>query len=138
MSEFQVEILAADRPFYKGPCLSLRVPISDGQYGILAHHRDVIAALVPGTLYLRLPDGTEQIAAVSQGLIKVEKNHVLILADTIERPEEIDENRARREAAEAREAILQKQSIQSYHSAQARMARALNRLKVKEQQMINN
>lgn len=138
MSTFQLEILAADRPFYKGPCQALQVPITDGQYGILAHHRDVIAALVPGTLRLRLPDGTEQIAAVSQGLIKVENNHVLVLADTIERPEEIDANRARREAEEAREAILQKQSIQSYHSAQARMARALNRLKVKERQMINN
>ena len=138
METFQLEILAADRPFYKGPCQSMRVPISDGQYGILAHHRDVIAALVPGTLHLCLPDGTEQIAAVSQGLIKVENNHVLILADTIERPEEIDANRARREAEEAREAMLQKQSVQSYHSAQARMARALNRLKVKEQQMINN
>ena len=137
MDTFPLQILAADRPFYDGPCQSLRLPTSDGQYGILAHHRNVIAAIAPGTLYLRLPDGTEQIAAVSQGLIKVENNQVLILADTIERPEEIDANRARREAAEAQEAILQKQSIQSYHSTQARMARALNRLKVKEQQNIN-
>ena len=67
----------------------------------------------------------------------MENNTVLILVDTIERPEEIDANRARREAEEAMEAILQKKSIQSYHTAQARMARALNRLKVKEQHMIN-
>ena len=137
MNTFHLEILAADRPFFEGECEALQVPISDGQYGILANHRNAIAAIVPGTLRMRPPGEEEQIAAVSQGLIKVESNTVLILVDTIERPEEIDANRARREAAEAQEAILQKKSIQSYHTAQARMARALNRLKVKEQHMIN-
>ena len=107
------------------------MPISTGQYGILAHHRNVIAAIVPGKLRLRTPDGAEQTAAVSRGFLKVENNHVLLLADTIERPEEIDANRARREAEEAQAAMLQKASIQSYHAAQARLARAINRLKVK-------
>ena len=135
MNEFEVNILAADRPFYQGPCVHLQVPISTGQYGILAHHRNVIAAIVPGKLRLRTPDGAEQTAAVSRGFLKVENNHggnhVLLLADTIERPEEIDANRARREAEEAQAAMLQKASIQSYHAAQARLARAINRLKVK-------
>ena len=103
MNEFEVNILAADRPFYQGPCVHLQVPISTGQYGILAHHRNVIAAIVPGKLRLRTPDGAEQTAAVSRGFLKVENNHVLLLADTIERPEEIDANRARREA----EAVFQ-------------------------------
>ena len=132
MNVFQVSILEADAPFYEGPCLSLQIPTTDGQRGILAHHRNMIAALVPGTLRLRTPDGAEQVAAVSEGIIKVEDNHVLILADTIERPEEIDSNRARRDADEAREAMLQKQSIQSFHTAQAQMARAINRLRVRE------
>ena len=137
MSTFRLDILAADRPFYKGECEYLQVPTSDGQYGVLAHHRNAIAAIVPGTLRMRPPGGEEQIAAVSQGLIKIENNTVLLLVDTVERPEEIDANRARREAEEAREAIVQKQSIQSYHTAQSQMARALNRLRVKEQHTIN-
>lgn len=132
MSTFRLDILAADRPFYKGQCEYLQVPTSDGQYGVLAYHRNAIAAIVPGMLRLRPPGEEEQIAAVSQGLIKIENNTVLLLVDTVERPEEIDANRARREAEEAREAIVQKQSIQSYHTAQSQMARALNRLKVKE------
>lgn len=135
MNTFQLHILAADKPFYEGPCESLRIPTIRGQYGVQAHHRNMIAAIVPGMLKFRRPEGSDQIAAVSEGLIKVENNDVLILVDTIERPEEIDVNRARRDAEEAQEAILQKKSIQSYHAAQARMARALNRLKVKEQQL---
>ena len=135
MDTFHVNILAADRRFYEGPCESLVISTSEGQFGILAHHRNVIAAIIPGSLTYRVPGGVNQIAAVSRGFIKVEDNDVLILADTIERPEEIDANRAQREIDEAREILLQKQSIQSYKSAQARMARAINRLRVKAQQV---
>ena len=72
-----------------------------------------------------------QLAAVSPGMVKVENNEVLVLVDSIERPEEIDEARARREADLAREVILQKKSRQEYQIAQGNLARALNRLRVK-------
>ena len=61
----------------------------------------------------------------------MEDNDVLVLVDTAERPEEIDANRARRAADQAREALLQKKSIQEYRTAQTNLARALNRLKVR-------
>ena len=136
MNTFHLTVLAADKPFYDGPCESLRFPGSDGQYGVQANHWNMITAIVPGTLWFRTESG-EQAAAISEGLIKVEDNHVLILADTIERPEEIDANRARREAEEAREILLQKRSLQDHHTARARMVRALNRLHVREQWIDN-
>ena len=55
---------------------------------------------------------------------------VLVLVDSIERPEEIDAARARREADQAREIILQKKSRQEYQIAQGNLARALNRLRI--------
>ena len=131
MEVFQAHILAADRSFYEGPCVSLTVPTSDGEQGILAHHSDMIAAVLPGTLRYQTPEGPVQLAAVSSGLVKIEKNEVLVLVDSAERPEEIDEARARREADQAREAILQKKSRQEYQLAQATLARAMNRLRVK-------
>ena len=137
MSTFHVDILAADKPFYRGECQSLQIPIGNGQYGILAGHRNAIAAIVPGTMHMRDEEGREHIAAVSEGMVKTESGAVLLLIDSMERPEEIDANRARREAEEAREVLLQKASLQSHHAAQAQMARALNRLRVKEQQMVN-
>lgn len=45
--------------------------------------------------------------------------------------QEIDANRARRAADRAREEMIQKRSIQEYRMAQANLARALNRLRVK-------
>ncbi len=131
MDTFQVHILAADRTLYEGPCVSLTIPASDGERGILAHHASMMAAVVPGVLRYQPPGEEIQLAAVSPGMVKVEANEVLVLVDSAERPEEIDEARARREADQAREALLQKKSRQEYQLAQGSLARALNRLRVK-------
>lgn len=131
MEVFQLHILAADRTFYEGPCLSLTIPTSDGEMGILAHHSRMIAAILPGKLRWRIPDADLQVASISPGMVRVEHNDVLVLVDSAERPEEIDAARAQREADEAREALLQKRSRQEHQIAQATLARALNRLRVK-------
>ena len=137
MDTFQVHILAADRIFYEGPCVSLTIPTSDGERGILAHHENMMAAVQPGTLRWQPPEQGVQLAAVSPGMVKVEHNDVLVLVDSAERPEEIDEARARREADEAREALLQKKSRQEHQLAQSTLARALNRLRIKSHGTIN-
>lgn len=131
METFQVHILAADKNFYEGPCVSLTVPTSDGEQGVLAHHSNMIAAVQPGTLRYQIPGQPVRLAAISPGMMKIEHNEVLVLVDSVERPEEIDEVRARREADQAREALLQKKSRQEHQVAQATLARALNRLRVK-------
>lgn len=131
MENFPVHILAADEPFYVGPCQSISVPTTTGMYGVLAHHTNVIMAIVPGTLRYRCEGEDEKLAAVSAGLMKVENGEVLILVDSAERPEEIDANRAQRAADRAKEELLQKKSIQEYRMAQSNLARALSRLQVK-------
>lgn len=131
MENFPVHILAADEPFYEGPCQSISVPTTTGMYGVLAHHTNVILAIVPGTLRYRCEGEDEKLAAVSAGLMKVENGEVLILVDSAERPEEIDTNRAQRAADRAKEELLQKKSIQEYRMAQSNLARALSRLQVK-------
>ena len=130
---FHLRILASDRAFYDGDCESLTVPTLDGELGILAHHSNLVAAMIPGELRARVPDGSFTVAAVAGGLLKVEDGTVLLLADSVERPEEIDAERARRAEARAREELLQKQSIQEYRGAQAHLARAINRLKVRRE-----
>ena len=61
------------------------------------------------------------------------------LVDFAEKPEEIDERRAREALERAQEAMRQKQSIQEYHMSQANIARAMARLAAKRQYTnINN
>lgn len=131
MKTFELNILAADDPFYTGPCESLIVPSLKGKYGILANHSNVIIAIVPGALFYRPPGEEDIVVSVSHGVLKVENNKVLMLVESVELPEEIDVNRARRDAEAAKEAILQSRSNQEYHNAQARLARSMSRLRVK-------
>lgn len=130
MKTFQVYILAAGNAFYEGPCEALVVPVPGGSYGILAGHANMIGAVIPGVLKYRIPGREDSFAAVSQGMVKVEGEEVLVLVDTAERPEDIDVSRAERAAAEAREELLRRQGMREYRNAQANLARAVNRLKV--------
>ena len=131
MNTFTIHILSADRLFYEGECESVIVPALDGQYGVQAGHNNVITAIVPGKLTYRVPGQSEQVAAISAGVLKVEGGDVLILTESALHPEEIDEERARRSAEDAREALLQHQSRQQYYSAQAQLARAISKLRLK-------
>ena len=130
MSTFRLRMLESDRPFFEGECESLIFPAADGQYGVLANHRNLIAAIVPGELRFRLPDQSEQVAAVSAGMVKIEDGDVLVLVDSAERPEEIDANRASRAKALAKEKLLQNKDPRDRSLAQAEIARAVNRLNI--------
>lgn len=132
MTPFHARILASDTSFFDGSCEFMTVPCTDGAMGILAHHSNMIAAVVPGELRFQPADEPLRTAAVSSGLVKIEDGEVLLLVDTAERPEDIDANRARRAADAAKEELLQKLSIQEYGRAQANLARAISRLRVKE------
>lgn len=129
MNTFTLKILAAERVFYDGACVSLTVPTLDGLYGVQAKHEDVILAVVPGTLTVRTDLGDEIVAAVSGGVLKMEDNTALLLADTVERADEIDERRAERAAERAKAELLKKKSAQEQRLAEQHMARALSRIK---------
>lgn len=129
---FHLQILEADRPFYEGECESLIFPSHDGYEGIQAHHCNMFCAVFTGELSFKDAEGEWQKAAVSDGMIKAEDNEVLILVDSAEWPDEIDIHRAQLEMEAAQEEILQKKSARDFQSAQARMARAMNRLKIKD------
>ncbi|MGM9947017.1 ATP synthase F1 subunit epsilon [Floccifex sp.] len=128
---FFLHIIASDRIFYEGECESLVISTLDGLIGIMAQHSNMICSVVPGQLQFQVPEKPREICSIGSGMIKVENNDVLVLLDTIERPDEIDEKRAKEAVARAKEELLQKQSIQEYKLAQLHLARALNRLKVK-------
>ena len=117
MSAFHARILASDTLFFDGDCEFMVVPCTDGAMGILSHHSNMIAAVVPGELRFQP---------------KVEAGEVMLLVSTAERPEDIDVNRARRAEDAAKEALLQKKSMQEHRNAEAQLARAISRLRTRE------
>lgn len=129
MSTFYLEILAAEGAYFRGECESITIPAPDGRCGILPHHSPLISAIVPGQADFTTPDGARRAVLVGAGLMKVEDNAVLLLVDTAEAPEEAQANRARREAERAKEEELGRKSLREYQTAQAALARALERMR---------
>lgn len=126
---FQIEIIASDRLFYKGECEMLVFPGIDGEHGILANHQPMVTCLSAGELRFQV-NGEWIYAAVSNGFVEITPTFVVLLADTVERPEDIDVNRANEAKMRAEEKLRQKQSIMEYYHTQAALNRAMNRLKV--------
>lgn len=131
-AEFHLWVLASDHVFYDGPCESVVLPTLDGDIGILANHAELVTAVTPGMMRYRVPgEAEQQIGAIGTGFAHVSQNRVWVLVDTAERPEEIDENRARRAYEEAQEELRQDCGKIEHILNQGNLARAINRLKVK-------
>ena len=128
MKEFQCIIASSDKIFYDGPCLSLVVPAWDGEYAFMAKHQECVAAVSIGTLRVKKPDGCVVLGVCGLGLVCFEKNRAVVLVDTIERPEDIDEVQARRAKEQAEEELKEAKSQQEYNASQAALARAIYRL----------
>lgn len=126
---FQLDIVASDRKFFSGSCEMLVFPALDGECGILAGHESMVTCLKAGELRYKV-DGQWYYAAVSDGFVEIMPSFVVLLADTVERPEEIDIKRANEAKIRAEERLRQKQSIREYYHTQAALNRAMNRLKV--------
>ena len=129
---FHVQLVTPQGVRYDNDAVYLRLPAEDGYFGIMADHAPLIAALVPGQVSLHRP-GTPRpdLYASSGGVVEVTENQTVVLADTLETPEEIDEQRAR-EAAERARDRLQARTLPEFDESRAlgALQRALVRLQV--------
>ena len=129
MNTFNLRIIACDKVFYEGPCEILIFPGYDGQMAVMANHETMTTAIEIGEIKFRVPGSSEyRIAVVSDGLMCVGHNQVVIVVYSAERPEDIDKFRAQAALERAREQLQQKQSIMEYHISKAALARAMARL----------
>ena len=128
---FLLEIIASDRVFFTGQCESLVFPGMDGEQGVWANHERTVTCVKAGELKCKI-DGEWQYAAISDGYAEVSGDHVVIIADTVERPEEIERKRAEEAKLRAEEKMRQKQSIMEYYHTQVALNKAMNRLKVNQ------
>jgi len=132
--KFNIEIIASDHPFYKGECEMVVFPGIDGEFGVLADHEAMVTCLKEGELRFQVNNEWHH-AAISDGIVEITPSKVVILADTIEDPDEIDLNRAELAKRQAEEKLRQKLSLIEYYQTMAALNRAMTRLKVKTRHM---
>ena len=131
MDTFHLEILSPEMPFYKGDCVSLILPISDGMIGIMAHHPAMTAVIGDGLVKFKLPDGTEKECMVSKGMFDISQNDARLLCDAAAAPDEWEKELERRKEEEARIEDEEKKARRDFMKTQLSIARAINALKVK-------
>ncbi|MCX6741062.1 MAG: F0F1 ATP synthase subunit epsilon [Candidatus Parcubacteria bacterium] len=132
MSKIHFEIVTPERVVLKEEIDQITVPTKQGEITVLPNHIPLIAALKPGVIEIKKNDGkTIDHLAVSGGFIEVLPTKVVILADTAERAEEIDEKRAQEAYNRAQKLMTEKQvDAQEYALVAAKIEKEMARLKV--------
>ncbi|HEX6593648.1 MAG TPA: F0F1 ATP synthase subunit epsilon [Bacillota bacterium] len=129
MKTLKVSVVTPDGPVLEDTCEMVSCKSKNGELGILPGHIPLVAPLTISAVRLKKGDGENQLA-IHGGLLEVRPDEVTILAQTAEKPEDIDVQRAR-EAKERAERLLQsKQDNVDFHRAELALKRAINRLKV--------
>jgi F-type H+-transporting ATPase subunit epsilon len=127
---FRLSIVTPEKPFYEADCRSLVAPGSEGYLGVLTDHAPLITALAPGELKVTDAHDAELHFCISGGFFEVSHNHATVLADAIERIQDIDIERARRALAKARELLKERPHGADLVAAELAYLRAKNRLEV--------
>jgi F-type H+-transporting ATPase subunit epsilon len=132
MAELNLEIIAPSKSVFKGEIKSITVPGTKGRFQVLKNHAPIISTLEVGMIKVDLPNGNTNHYSTADGTIEVLGNKVLVLVDSIELVSDIDEDRALKAKQRAEERLAEIHSTVNAARAQAALARANNRLSVKE------
>jgi F-type H+-transporting ATPase subunit epsilon len=124
---FKLEIVTPEKRVVDTAAQEVQIPGKNGYLGVLPGHAPLITELAVGEITYR-QNSSEQRLAVAWGFAEVLPNRVTILAETAERPSEIDVERARKakERAEQRLAsgdpsVDVERALDALHRAEARL-----------------
>lgn len=131
MAKIKFEIVTAERVIYSDDVDIVIAPGIEGQMAILPSHAPLLTMLQPGELVVR-KEGEETAIFVSGGFLEVMQNRVTVLADTAERAEEIDVERAEEAKRRAEERLAGRLPEMDLARAEVALRRALTRIKVAE------
>ncbi len=125
----QLDVVTPARTLLSGEVESLVAPAVEGYLGVLPNHAPMIVALVPGIFKYRQDNATHELA-IGGGLMEIAHNKVTLLADTAEKPEEIDDERAAAAKERAEKRLHEKLPGLDIHRAEIALKKAIIRLRV--------
>ncbi|NOY52762.1 MAG: F0F1 ATP synthase subunit epsilon [Deltaproteobacteria bacterium] len=125
------EIVTPERLAFSEEVDEVTLPGSVGEFGVLPGHVPFLSTLQIGIISTRR-EGSEIYYAVSGGFIEVHEDHVIVLAETAERSDEIDVARAHASQERAEKSLreMREEDESRFQRAELRLKRALTREKV--------
>jgi len=127
MPKIKLDIVTVERPVLSEDVDYISAPGVDGVLGILPRHTPLMTALKEGELHYK-KDGVEYDFAIGGGFVEVRPDRVIVLADSAERADDIDEQRAEAARQRAQQALQEKPRGDAEF---ARLEHALRRAEVR-------
>lgn len=131
MKTLNVSVVTPDGPVLNENYDMIVCRTDKGEIGILANHIPLVTPLEISAVRLQKGNDWYKLA-VNGGFLEVHDNQISILAQSAEKPEEIDVVRARKAKERAERRLQSKQENIDFHRAELALKRAMNRLSLKE------
>lgn len=128
MAELQLDIVANEGEIHSGKAVMVVAPAVGGEVGIAPRHTPLLTAMKPGEMRVQTVDGEQLRFFVGGGILEVQPDRVVVLADTALRGEDADEAAAAEAKRAAEKAMEGAQEESDLARAQAELAEATARL----------
>ncbi len=133
MKNLNLEIISPSKKVYSGAITSITIPGTSGSFQVLVNHAPIISSFEVGIIKVIEQDNSVKYFTTAGGTVEVLNNQVLVLADSVEKVEEIDLERAKAAKKRAEERLQKKTDKDiDVQRAKLALARALNRLSAAE------
>lgn len=126
---FTLKIITPERVFYEGDVTMVEFNTVEGEIGVLKKHIPMTVIVKPGILTITEENGVKE-AALHAGFAEILPDKVTILAEIIEWPTEIDENRAIEARQRAEKRLAERNSDTDVARAETALLRAVARIEV--------
>ena len=124
-----LDIVSAEQEIFSGVVEMVVATGELGEVGITPGHAPLLTVLKPGEIRITHQGGAQEVYYVSGGMLEVQPYYVTVLADAVERADELDEAAALAAKARAEEAIANKGAELDYSRAAAELARAVAQIR---------
>ena len=129
-TRLQLQVVSADRSLVNETIDEVEIPGANGYFGVLPGHTPLLAVLGAGELWYRQGPSDRHYLSIAFGFAEVQPDRVTILAQTAERPEEIDAVRAEAARKRAEQRIASPTVDMDAERARIALMKSLIRLQV--------
>ncbi|MBO6119522.1 MAG: ATP synthase F1 subunit epsilon [Lachnospiraceae bacterium] len=133
MNKVRLQIISPDKIEFDGECTMLEYTTTEGCVGVMPGHVAMTQIIAPGKLAI-YEEGKEKptYAALISGIATIMPDVITILAETMERKEEIDVERAKASRERALDRLEKREPDTDLARAEQSLKRANVRLEVAE------
>ncbi|SRR5699024_5544868 len=124
-----VSVVTPDGPVLEDDFDMVSCKSENGELGVLPGHIPLVAPLSISAVRLKRENDVT-LLAVNGGFLEVQPEKITILAQSAEKPSDIDVERAKKAEERAKQRLQSKQDNVDFHRAELALKRALNRINV--------